>query len=118
MVFEEEIGSPFCATSDKYGIGGRMRLLTVDNHPAEFTAIADSSAVRCNDFFKISSPYLMDFKTFRAAVASKLIFGNGKMTMPAAQLVALARYQREDFVFTGAHSVMRVYIQFLVATPS
>ena len=45
----------------------------------------------------------MDFKTFRAAVVSKLILSNGKVTMPAAQLGTLDRYQRENFMGAGTN---------------
>jgi hypothetical protein len=45
----------------------------------------------------------VDFKAFRATAASKLIFSNGKMTVPAAHLVVFDRYQSKDLVFAGFH---------------
>lgn len=45
----------------------------------------------------------MHCKAFRAAAAGKLFFSYGKMTMPAAKLIALNCYQRQDFVFAGFH---------------
>jgi hypothetical protein len=45
----------------------------------------------------------MDFQTFRAASASKLVFGNSQMTMPAPKPIVFYRYKREDLVFAGGH---------------
>jgi hypothetical protein len=81
-------------------------LLTLYNHAAVLTAIANGSVVCCTDFFKISSFYLIDGKAFRAAIASKLFFSNGKMAMPAAQFIALDRHQPQDFVLAGFHNFL------------
>ena len=81
--------------------------LTLDHHAAVFTAITDDFAAWRNEFFKISSFYLMDFKTFWTAAASKLIFRYSKMTVPAAQLVVFNRYQRKNLMFAGTHNSYR-----------
>jgi hypothetical protein len=70
---------------------GLVILLTLYNHAAVLTAIADGFSVCRTDFIKISAPYFMDGKTFRTAVVSQLFFSNGKMAVAAAQLIALVR---------------------------
>jgi len=50
----------------------------------------------------------MDGKTFRTAVVSQLFFSNGKMAVPAAQLIALARQQPQDFMLARFHNALRV----------
>ena len=77
----------------------KFNILTLDHNAAAFTAIAAGFAVWGNEFFKISSSYIMDFKTFRTAAASKLIFRNSKMTVHAAQFVVFDRHQRKDLMF-------------------
>ncbi|MCK5254407.1 MAG: hypothetical protein KAQ81_00185, partial [Deltaproteobacteria bacterium] len=57
---------------------------------------------------KISTPYLMCFQTFRAAFASKLVFRNSQMTMPAPELIAFNRYKCEDLVFACGHKDITV----------
>jgi len=84
-------------------------LLTLYNHAAAFTTIADGAAVFRTDFFKISTPCFMDGKTFRTAVASKLFFSNGKMAVPAAQLIAPGWHQPQDFVLAGFHNLVVLF---------
>ena len=77
--------------------------LAFDNHTAARTAVTGFSAVSLGKLLKISAPYLMDLQTFRAATASKLVFGNNQMTMPAPKLIVFKLYEREDLVFAGGH---------------
>jgi hypothetical protein len=76
------------------------------NHTAASTAVTDFSAVSLGKLLKISAPYLMDFQTFWAAAASKLVFRNSQMTMPAPKLIAFNCYKRENLVFAGRHKAI------------
>jgi hypothetical protein len=78
-------------------------LLTLYNHAAFLTAIANGSIVFTFDFIKISAPYFVSGKTFRAAVVSKLFFCNAQMAVPAAQPVVFYRQQPQNFMFAVFH---------------
>ena len=70
-----------------------MPILTIDDHTAALTAIADGFAFHITYMVKISSAYIIHLETFRAAAVAQLIFGNDKMAVPTLQLVAFGRYQ-------------------------
>jgi hypothetical protein len=68
-------------------------LLTLYNHAAFFTAIADGSAVCCSNSFKVSSFDFIGCKAFRAAVIPKFFFSYAQMAVPAAESVVFDWHQ-------------------------
>jgi hypothetical protein len=76
-----------------------MPLLTFYHYAASLAAIADARIPIRHEHFKIPSAHLVDFKTFRAAVAVQFGLGNDKMTMPASDFTARVRYHPQYLVF-------------------
>ena len=76
-----------------------MPLLTFNNGPAAFTAIAYIPALRGNYFFKIPPAYPVDCKAFRAAASTQLALCNDKMAVPAPELIIPGRHQTQHLVF-------------------
>jgi hypothetical protein len=82
----------------------RMQLLTLYNYAASLAAIADCRIPVRHECFKIPSAHLVDFKTFRAAVAVQFGLGNDKMAMPAPNFTARVRHHPQHLVFAVIHS--------------
>ena len=78
--------------------------LALNDHTTISTAVTDFFVVNAGKLLKISTMYFVDLRTFWATPASKLVFRNNQMAMPASESIVFSRYKRENLMCAGGHN--------------